>query len=60
MFVFGAVATTHMPAMATDPEMNPIITALQTLFATIGGGHHVTNGIEMSAFHSVVSWLSLT
>ena len=48
MFTNRGVAATHVPAMHTQPQMNPALMQLQALLAAFGVGFYWFDGVEMS------------
>lgn len=48
MFTNRGVAATHVPAMRTQPQMNPALMQLQALLAAFSVGFHWFDGVEMS------------
>jgi hypothetical protein len=49
VLVFGAVATTHVPAGKTQSQVNPSVAHLQTFFATVAARLHIVNRAQMLA-----------
>jgi hypothetical protein len=47
MFVFGAITATNMAADQAETQMNPRITCLQTVFATIGRWSNLLYLVQM-------------
>jgi hypothetical protein len=48
VLVLGTVATPHVPARKTQPQMNPIVSHLQALLATVAAWLDVANCIKVA------------
>lgn len=49
MFVFRGIATTHVPARQTHPQVHPVISELHAFLAVVNVGTENSYAIEMRA-----------
>jgi hypothetical protein len=58
MSVRRGIAAANVPAHATQSEVDPVTTCLQTVFAAVRGWLHFAELIQMSALagHRSISW----